>query len=167
MKRYIKAYLTTILLLQSSVIPAASPDECAIWMCLPVGFAVPGCGAAHSAMIDRLLAFKGPVPSFGSCSVDSEHTTGIQYSVKFSFSALIGSYHRGSVLARPERFIVPGFCNHRDSGPEEPLGCTVTLNTIRLYENGVQMGMTYHRNKQGTDYIQDPVTGEITSLPGT
>jgi len=52
---------------------AASEDECAIWLCLPVGFAFSECTAAYGAMLDRIFSFppKPPLPLFGSCSVDS------------------------------------------------------------------------------------------------
>jgi hypothetical protein len=60
---------------------AASEDECAIWLCLPGGFPS-GCGAAKSAMRDRIRSFKSPLPSFSSCVVsggkggmESEHGT--------------------------------------------------------------------------------------------
>ena len=155
MKR-IKTELTALILVLCIAIPeasrAASQDECAIWLCLPFGFAVPGCDKAFSAMIDRLQEFRNPVPSFGSCSVDGSD----DFTIRRSPAALIG----GSVV-HPERKVVPGACNHRDSGPEEPRGCIATLDTIRLYDNGVQMGLTYYRNKGGHDYVEVPVTGEI------
>ena len=44
--------------------------SCAIWLCLPVAFALPGCGVAHKAMYKRLLRGKSPLPSFSGCSED-------------------------------------------------------------------------------------------------
>ena len=54
---------------------AVSEAECAIWLCLPGGFPS-GCGAAHSAFIDRITHKpkpKPPLPPFGACAVDAEN----------------------------------------------------------------------------------------------
>ena len=45
-----------------------SEDECAIWLCMPVGFSVPGCGDAFSAMKDRLKDLDPPLPSLSACT---------------------------------------------------------------------------------------------------
>ena len=46
-------------------------DACSIWLCLPTGFALDGCGKAKTAWIKRLARGKSPLPSWGSCSVGS------------------------------------------------------------------------------------------------
>lgn len=74
----LKPFLSTVALvaallgglLTASPALAASDDECAIWLCLPGGFPS-GCGAAKSAMKDRLKDFKPPLPPFQSCVVNS------------------------------------------------------------------------------------------------
>jgi len=52
---------------------AASEDECAIWLCLPLSFVYSECNVAYSAMLDRIFSFppKPPLPLFGSCSADA------------------------------------------------------------------------------------------------
>ena len=57
-------------------------DACAIWLCLPVGFALEGCGGAKTAWAKRLAQFKSPLPSWSSCSVKKgstgSYTTGTE-----------------------------------------------------------------------------------------
>lgn len=168
MKRIAIAWLPAVALSISTLAAAADPDECAIWLCLPAGFVHPSCQPAKRAMIKRLFEFKGPVPSFSSCEVQgAERTNTNVYDYQIGSAALMGSYFHGSTVIEPSRLIVPGICNHRDTGPEEPRGCVTTLQMIKVFENGQQMGMTYFRNKDGVDYIKDPVTGEISSVPGS
>lgn len=71
--RGVQAVLTLLFLAigAANTVQAASDDECAIWLCLPGGFPS-GCGAAHSAMMDRLSDFKSPLPSFSSCVVSPD-----------------------------------------------------------------------------------------------
>jgi len=59
---------------------AASQDECAIWLCLPSGFAQ-GCSSAYSAMIDRIKSKKPPLPPFGSCSTGGNGNYKMGYEV--------------------------------------------------------------------------------------
>ena len=160
--------LIAAILALSITLPAqsADDDECAIWLCLPIGFGIPQCKDAREAMVKRTIEFKSPVPTFRSCEVSADQRSNInEYTFKTFPAALMGSYTlpNGDIVA-PERRIVPGSCNHRDSGPEEPRGCVATLQGVRLFENGVQMGSTYYRYKSGSDYIEDPETGIITSM---
>ena len=57
---------------------AASQDECAIWLCLPLGFAPSACSSAWRAFVKRVFRFrpKPPLPAFGSCAVEAD---GISY----------------------------------------------------------------------------------------
>lgn len=41
--------------------------DCVVILCLPVGFAVSGCGQAKSYMLDRITSWP-PLPPFGFCS---------------------------------------------------------------------------------------------------
>lgn len=55
---------------------AASEAECAIWLCLPAGFSVSECGAAHSAFKKRLRKGKPPLPPLASCVTGPDASTG-------------------------------------------------------------------------------------------
>ena len=140
-------------------------DECGIWMCLPFAFALPGCSGPRSAMIDRLWEGKGPAPSFGKCSVQSENTPTLNpHEMFYGSAALMGSYIENGQWVRPESLIMDGIvCNHRDTGEREPRGCLATLKSIKQLENGVQKGLTYYRNNfpGSSDLVRDPKTGEI------
>lgn len=165
-KRITGIYLAAFALVFSTTTIAANQDECSIWLCLPVGFNLPSCQPAKIAMLKRMFEFKSPVPSFSSCEVQGpERTNTNVYDYRIGTAALMGGYiNSNNEIVAPEEKIVPGFCNFRDSGQEEPRGCIATLQVITLIENGKQIGVTYFRNKQGTDYIQDPETGEITPV---
>lgn len=137
---------------------AANQNECAIWLCLPFGFALPGCSAPRSAMLQRLFEFKGPAPAFSSCEA-SNSTNPNTYQMSTGKAVLMAAGNLGA-----DKIIDGGFCNFRDSGHEEPLGCAGTLRMYKLYENGLQMGMTYYYNPQGSDYVRDPETGLISRV---
>lgn len=138
--------------------PQTPTWACAIWLCLPVGFAALSCHKAKSAMVKRMFKGKSPVPSFESCQISTPTNTN-RYSYVGSDSVLMGATIVGDVLTPPAVPIIEGqWCNHRETGPEEPLGCITTLQTIKVYENGQQMGMTYYRNKSGKDYVRNPLT---------
>lgn len=49
---------------------ANSSDACAIWICLPASFLVSECAPAYSAMVERLVRGRSPLPGFGSCFGD-------------------------------------------------------------------------------------------------
>lgn len=68
-----------------SLIPyahATSENECAIWLCLPSGFA-DGCSGAHSAFKKRLLKGKSPLPNWSSCSEDNNKAAPYTFDRKF------------------------------------------------------------------------------------
>ncbi len=54
---------------------AASQAECAIWLCLPAGFSVSECGAAHAAFLERLRKGKPPLPPLSSCTIEESGAT--------------------------------------------------------------------------------------------
>lgn len=66
--------LLTAAITAAFLIPAppiyANDADCAIWLCLPVGFPS-GCGDAKQAFINRIKSFKSPLPSLTSCLVSS------------------------------------------------------------------------------------------------
>ncbi|OKP21804.1 hypothetical protein BSQ40_25610 [Serratia fonticola] len=69
--------LTLVSTISPKVSMAASQDECAIWLCMPAGFPGSECNAPHNAMIKRIKKGKSPLPSFGSCAVDSPQSGNI------------------------------------------------------------------------------------------
>ena len=161
MKRLIAASLSIAISLSAS----ADQNECAIWLCLPIGFSMPECQTARSAMMKRLFQFESPAPSFSSCEVEGSAKTN-NYDIARGQAALIGPYMHGSRTIMPTERIKDGvFCNDsRESEPEEPRGCTTTLQSYQMYENGVKVGATYYRNKQGADYIRG-ADGEVLLAP--
>lgn len=67
MKHILNVALASLALLGGNAALAASQDECAIWLCLPQGFAPAACGPAHSAMHERIVEGKGPLPDLSEC----------------------------------------------------------------------------------------------------
>lgn len=158
MKNKIISILLCFVIVGPSQVRAASQDECAIWLCFPIGFAFPSCHSAHAAMVKRLFEFKGPAPSFSSCEAPNSKNPN-DYTMDSGSAIKMGAGNLGA-----GKIIDNGFCNQRDSGPEQPLGCTATLRMYKLYENGIPMGMTYYRDPQGQDYVRDPATDLIISV---
>lgn len=160
MKSKLLSVILCVIIVGPAPVRAASEDECAIWLCLPVGFVFPECNSARIAMYERLFEFKGPVPSFGSCEAPNSTNPN-----SYTFAGGSAIKMSGANLG-PQKIIDGGFCNHRDSGRETPLGCSKTLKMYRLFENGVQMGMTFYRDSEpgGLDYVRDPVTQNVISL---
>lgn len=160
MRSKLVSILLCIVIVGPSPVRAASDDECAIWLCLPVGFVFPECGGARLAMYERLFTFQSPAPSFSSCESPNS-TNSNSYTVSSGRAIKMGGANLG-----PRKILDDGFCNQRDSGPEEPRGCTKTLRMYKLFENGVQMGLTYYRDTEvgGLDYVRDPNTQQVSSL---
>ena len=153
-----KLILLVLTLTLSGSVRAVDTWACAIWLCLPIGFAAPSCHKAKSEMVKRMFKGKSPVPSFESCQILSPTNTN-RYSYVRNDSVLMGATIVGGVVTTPAVPIIEGqWCNHRETGPEEPLGCIATLQTVKVYENGQQMGLTYYRNKNGQDYVRNPLT---------
>lgn len=167
MKRKLLAICMSAMLVVPTSVQAYDTWGCAIWLCLPVGFSYPECGKARRAMLKRMYKFKSLIPSFSSCEVaEAGRTNRNKYRIGTDTAILMGPYIEGYKVVQPvEKIIEGGFCNFRDTGHEEPRGCITTLQLIRVYENGVQKGMTYYRNKEGEDYIRDPVTGVLSVVP--
>ena len=158
MKKQLISILLCVVIIGPAQVRAASPEECAIWLCFPVGFMFKACHPAYEAMVDRLIEFKGPAPTFKSCETpDADNPN--NYTMSMNSAIKMGGANLGA-----EKILDGGFCNQRDTGPEEPAGCVKTLRMYKLYENGEQMGMTYYRDPQGLDYVRDPATDLIISV---
>lgn len=54
---------------------AAGEADCAIWLCLPQAFAVPGCGPARRAFLRR-IPFRPPLPPLLACVVPGSSVNG-------------------------------------------------------------------------------------------
>ena len=147
--------LIIIFMLASVTIPsvssAASQTECKIWLCLPAGFPS-GCGDAHSAMIKRIKKRKSPLPSFGSCAVNSRSNMSYDYSV----AALIGEQRVctdryfdpeldtcRNFKVIPAHYIKGSYCDNWGDGDSSPRGCIATKRYIDVYIDGVSAGETY------------------------
>lgn len=157
----LSAFLLLPLLFSSSA-QAASQDECAIWLCLPGGFPS-GCGAAHSAMVDRVKDFKPPLPPFPSCVVNPSDGTGSSSTMTSTHG--VAAYipaHRECVgnaydpdrvggatnCARyrnvPEQRVMGVSCQtHHESGNTTPNGCTRTDRYATVFVDGQQQGETF------------------------
>lgn len=134
---------------------AASRDECAIWLCLPAGFPA-GCGAAHSAMINRIEHRKSPLPSFSACAVEDEGGSNMSYD--YSVAALIpkhrrciehgsGRYGRASCEAYetvPRHHVKNTRCRRNPRfGTSTPAGCVRTDRYVDVFIDGRKAGNTY------------------------
>lgn len=159
--------VTFLLALSTSILSpsaafAASEDECAIWLCLPGGFPS-GCGAAKSAMKDRLEDFKPPLPNFSSCAVSSPGSSTMSHT--YSYAAHVperevcewvpGEFGFGRVKSCktvPEHYVEGTSCNWADpfsgGGPgsekNNPPGCTLTYRYIDVFVDGIQAGERYY-----------------------
>lgn len=150
MTKQITTILLIIFLAASGLARAANQDACAGWLCMPFGYALPGCSDARSEAVKRMLEGKSPLPSFSSCSVDGKNDTSLN--LRTGQASLGGGIKIGL------------FCNHRDSGAEEPAGCVRTLVTYQVTEDGAALGQMYLRDKEGPDWTYDRATREFTRL---
>ncbi len=139
--------------------PAASQDECAIWICLPSGFPS-GCGAAKSAMRDRIKDMKSPLPNFSSCAVNPPSGSGSHMKSDFGLAAYIPprrvctQYHRynrnnKSCIAYeslPEQYIKNTRCHIYRYGDRYPRHCTRTYRWAEVFVEGQLAGPTYYWN---------------------
>lgn len=130
---------------------AASQDECAIWICLPGGFPS-GCGAAHSAMMDRIKDRKSPLPSFGSCAVKEEGHSEMSYkhgmAAYYPTRRVCTSWGYGEGDSCNQWETVPGhwvknkWCSM--GGETDYDGCTKSGRFVEVYIDGKQAGSTYY-----------------------
>lgn len=135
---------------------AASEDECAIWICLPGGFAPSECNPAKSAMISRVKDLKPPLPPFSACMNDPDAQTSNMTS-NYGVAAVIPEHQEctsmvdhyngmqcASYKTVPEQRIRGTSCTvHHESGIREPAGCTRTERYAEVFVDGVQQGPTH------------------------
>ncbi len=141
------------LVLAPSAAFASSQDECAIWICLPGGFPN-GCGAAKSAMMDRIEDRKSPLPSFRSCAV--QDSGGSQMSYDYNYAALIAERrvcnrysgwgdHRYCVEWETiqQHYLKGRRCTQERDGYRSPAGCVATRRYVDVFVDGALVGDTY------------------------
>lgn len=142
---------------------ADSDAECAIWMCLPMGFPS-GCGEAKSEFKKRIKKHKSPLPSFSSCLVGTPNNeeNSDRFDAKSGVAALIPPY---KYCVREERYqhgkdsgtrcvewgmtqqeIVKGtYCQYSSkNGYRSPRHCSKTLRFTEVYRNGQLYGETHY-----------------------
>lgn len=136
---------------------AASQDECAIWICLPGGFPS-GCGAAKSAMRDRIKDMKSPLPSFSSCAVNPPSGSGSHMTSDFGWAAYIPPRRVCTQYRRygrdneecvayetlPEQYVRNTRCHVDRDGYRTPRYCTRTYRWAEVFVEGQLAGPTYY-----------------------
>ncbi len=179
MTHKIQVVLIALALTMSGSSKAASEDECAIWLCITVGFAPGECQPARLAMYKRLFEFKSPLPSFGSCSVDGANQNNIDYTWEPASviyprrwdPAKGGSWTNIPNIDVPGTIVDGARCDDLTAESLEgnpPMICAASLSAVTLFENGQPMTDTYYGNDDGnpyrydrSDYVRDLETGEI------
>ncbi len=140
-----------ILLVAASILSsparAANPDECAIWLCAPIGFMSPYCAKPFLKMMKRKMKFKNPFPSFSSCEVEGSPASGMDYRV---FTA--------SVWPGPR--ITYGDCIEKDgtdmNDSSRPGPQCFSVTGYRVFKKGEQIGGTFYSAKSyGPSYFED------------
>lgn len=131
---------------------AASEDECSIWLCLPGGFP-DGCGAAKSAMLNRLKKLQPPLPDFGSCVIDGG--SGSKMDFDYGGGAWLperkvcvresGGKNTQCVKYEtlPAGYVKGQRCSRDRDGDVTPKGCR-SQSYIEVYEDGKSIGDTYY-----------------------
>ncbi len=133
---------------------AASQAECSIWICMPGGFPA-GCGAAYSAMINRVKHRKPPLPAFSSCAVNPPPGSGSHMTFDYGPAALIGAQKRCASWSMwgedqcaqwtmvPQHYIKGTIC--QNSGEmENPPGCIATKMYGDVFIEGTPAGPTFY-----------------------
>ncbi|MDA8094883.1 MAG: conjugal transfer protein TraL [Betaproteobacteria bacterium] len=150
--KMLKVVLPGFLAIAAHAAFAASQNECAIWLCLPDGFPS-GCGAAHSAMINRIRHRKSPLPDFGSCSANPRAVGGARLSYQQGYAAYIPPHEEcsydwfgtpTSCSRVPAQYVDGQWCTFDDGGSGTPAGCTGTASFIKVFTGGRQAGKTYY-----------------------
>jgi len=154
MKRVLGITVAILFGVAGNMASAASQDECAIWICLPGGFPS-GCGAAHSAMIDRIKDGKPPLPGFGSCAVNPPKGSGSHMTFDWGIAAYIpshqecvqwywGDYECQRYATVPESYVKGRMCRHYDWGRSDPKFCTRTVRWSEVFIENTLAGPTYY-----------------------
>lgn len=135
---------------------AASQDECAIWLCLPGGFPG-GCGAAYSAMVNRVKNWKSPLPDFGECAVNPPQGSGSHMTYSMTPAAFVPEHQECSQWSSwgdndqcvayqtiPAHYVEGTTCQmDNDGGGVNPPYCTQTVQQIKVFVDGKQAGTTF------------------------
>jgi hypothetical protein len=156
---------------------AVDEADCAIWLCLPVGFPS-GCEAAKKAFKKRILKGKSPLPSLGSCLVsappglvetpskDVDIPKPSSMTSRYGRAALIEAhtlchrweYRGGKNFERecvepeyiPKHAIHDTYCRYIDNGRQRfPHKCIATIRYVQTFMDGKQYGETYYFDSQG------------------
>lgn len=165
----ITALAGIIFTISSSITMAASEDECAIWLCAPIGFAPSECAGAHSALIRRIHSLQSPLPSISSCGNGisgpenvtahdgraafipsheicleyTEETVYTAYGPKINQTCVRTGYSEDSWIK--DRYCNPG-CGSTGCNPD-PKGCTRTDYYVEvLNADGTIIGQPYFFN---------------------
>lgn len=128
---------------------AASQDECAIWLCLPQGFAPPECAGPRSAMTQRIHKGKSPLPKLSNCGGDDDNSS----KVVTGFAALIPEHEKCEkwdndnnclkMVTVPEKYLRNVSCHEKD-GETVPKGCSRTYKFVEVSLDNVVLGSTYY-----------------------
>lgn len=147
------SFVFSVALAFAAPLKAASENECAIWLCLPGGFPS-GCGAAHSAMIDRVKDFKPPLPSFSSCAVNPLAGSAGHIQSQHGIAAFVPTQ---SICVDREclewqtvqaHYIKGTACHKSENGRATPNGCTLTYYWAEVFIDGQLAGPTYYWHKE-------------------
>ena len=137
-------------------------NECAIWLCLPAGFAHPQCDEPRKEFIRRIKNFKSPLPNIGGCL---ESGDGSNMAYDYNYAAYVpagqrcaewsydGSDYSPGGCARYEtwdgHYIKGTKCRTRKEDENTPAGCTGTARSVDIYVDGQLSGETYYWGKSG------------------
>ncbi|ARR10586.1 MULTISPECIES: conjugal transfer protein [Vibrio harveyi group] len=134
----------TLTTLSSYSPPAQASDaDCAIWLCLPVGF-IGGCGDAKKAFLKRIKKFKPPLPSFSKCMFKGDLPNGSAANMPDTeMTSKTGKAARlkdGSIIHGTPCTVIS---NHGGYATY-PRNCVATLNYVQTYMNGQPYGEIYY-----------------------
>lgn len=165
MKKSIVLCLLSLCLFYTSKGYATSDDECAIWLCAPMGFLPSDCGAAHKAMHKRLHLGKTAVPSFSECNNKNNNeefksTEGIAAyipahegkgrCIKWNQTSLNqGQYsdvmcEEYEIIFVDKSFVKDQPCIHGTTGHTTPSGCIGNYYYVQIYNNGLPLNEPYY-----------------------
>lgn len=120
-------------------------DECAIWLCLPMGFLSPHCNGPRAEMISRIFRRKSPAPSWSHCTrTDDTADNNNGFEVRREAVAFVP----------PDRLVRTGRngqggrgCQQiGDSSIFDPPGCipNVEVTVSQVYQHGELFGTAYY-----------------------
>lgn len=142
-KRLIAASVLAVTLITSPTF-AASDDECAIWLCLPVSFAASGCSGPFSAFKDRIKHFKSPLPNLASCLVSSDDVVveGIEASQMTSQEGIAAFIPATKTM--PKSYVKGIPCRSHHFSSNTPRGCIRTDRYVQTLMDGMPYGDVFY-----------------------